>query len=368
MTGEPVTVGVEEEYQLVDPDTRALLAVAPRIVLRAERLDLDVKEELHSSQIEVGTRVCTNLAEVRSEIAAARRSVNVMAEARGARLVAGGTHPFSRWEHQAVTDSPRYEELEESYRQIVRETVIFGSHVHVGIDDPEELIEVMNRARLWIPVLIAVAANSPFWAGADTGYASFRAEIARRWPQSDLPHHFRSRAEYDKLIDDLVTGGSVPDASQIYWDIRPSMRYDTLEFRATDVPPSIDETVMVAGLVRALAVICLDEIKLGTATPMPRPELLQGAKWRAGRDGLSGELIDVRTARAKPAAELVTDLLQYVRPALEHLGDFDEVSFLVADTLRRGNGADRQRAVYDRTGRFEDVVDALAAETCAGVG
>lgn len=367
MRGGPVTVGVEEEYQLVDPDTRALVGVAPRIVLRAEALDLDVKEELHSSQIEIGTRVCTNLAELRSEIAAARRSVSVMAAARGARPVAGGTHPFSRWEHQPVTDSPRYEELEESYRQIVRETVIFGSHVHVGIDDPEVLIGVMNRARLWIPVLIAVAANSPFWGASDTGYASFRAEIARRWPQSDLPHHFHSRAEYDKLIDDLVAGGSVPDASQIYWDIRPSMRYDTLEFRATDVPPSIDETVMVAGLVRALAVVCLDEIQRGTAAPTPRPELLQAAKWRAGRDGLRGELIDARTARAKPAAELVWDLLEHVRPALEHLGDLNEVCSLVADTLSRGNGADRQRAVYERTGSFEDVVDALAAETCAGV-
>ena len=361
-----MTVGVEEEYQLVDSETRALVAAAPRIVLRAEGRDLDVKEELHSSQIEVGTRVCTSLAEVRSEIAAARRSVSVMAEARGARLVAGGTHPFSRWEHQTVTESPRYEELEESYRHIARETVIFGSHVHVGIDDPEALIGVMNRARLWVPVLIAVAANSPFWGGSDTGYASFRAEIARRWPQSDLSHQFEFRTEYDKLIDDLVAGGSVPDASQIYWDIRPSMRYDTLEFRATDVTPSIDETVLVAGLARALAVTCLDEIERGTSTPMPRPELLQAAKWRAGRDGLKGELIDVRTGRAKPAAGLVADLLEHVSPALERLGDFNEVCFLVADTLRRGNGADRQRAVYERTGSFEEVVDALAAETSEG--
>jgi glutamate---cysteine ligase / carboxylate-amine ligase len=271
--GGPVTVGVEEEYQLVDSETRALVAIAPRIVLRAENRDLDVKEELHSSQIEIGTRICASLAEVRAEIAAARRSVGVMAAARGARPVAGGTHPFSRWEHQPVTDSPHYEELEESYRQIVRETVIFGSHVHVGVDDPEELIGVMNRARLRIPVLIAVAANSPFWGGSDTGYASFRAEIARRWPQSDLPHHFDSRAEYDKLIADLVAGGTVPDASEIYWDLRPSMRYDTLEFRATDVPPSIDETVMVAGLARALVLTCLDEIDRDTATPVPRPEL-----------------------------------------------------------------------------------------------
>ncbi len=366
MGGGPMTVGVEEEYQLVDPETRALVAVAPRIVLRAEALDLDVMEELHSSQIEVGTRVCSSLSEVRAEITAARRSVNEMAAARGARLVAGGTHPFSRWEHQPVTETPRYEKLEESYQQIARETVIFGSHVHIGIDDPEALIGVMNRARLWIPVLLAIAANSPFWGGSDTGYSSFRAEIARRWPQSDLPHHFDSHAEYDKLIDDLVAGGSVPDASQIYWDIRPSMSYDTLEFRATDVPPSIDETVMVAGLVRALGVTCLDEIEQGAAASKPRPELLQAAKWRAGRDGLRGELIDIRTGRAKPAAELVGDLLEYVRPALEGLGDFNEVCVLVAETLRRGNGADRQRAIYERTGSLEAVVDALAAETCAG--
>ena len=367
MRGEGVTVGVEEEYQLVDPDSRALVPVAPRIVLRAQERALDAKHELHSSQIEVGTGVCVSLAEVRSEVGSARRSLGALAAARGARLVAGGTHPFSSWEQQSVTDAPRYEKIEDSYRHTARETVIFGSHIHIGIKDPEAVIQVMNRARLWVPVLIALAANSPFWGGADTGYASYRAEIARRWPQSDLPHHFRSRAEYDRLVDDLVTGGALRDASEIYWDIRPSLQHDTLEFRATDVPSSIDEIVMIAGLVRALASTCLQEIEQGVPELRPRPELLQAAKWRAGRDGLGSELIDVRSATAKPAAELVAELVEYGASALERLGDLDEVSTLVGETLRRGNGADRQRAVFERSGRLEDVVDAVAAETCEGI-
>jgi carboxylate-amine ligase len=253
--------------------------------------------------------------------------------------------------------------LEDHYQHVARETVTFGSHVHIGIEDPDAVVEIMNRARAWIPPLLALAATSPYWYGADTGYASFRTEIVRRWPLSDVPHRFDSRAEYEGLVQDLVAAGCIEDATQIYWDLRPSDRYSTFEFRATDVCMSVDEAVMVAGLVRGLARACWDEAVTGVAPPAIRPELLLAAKWRASRHGLSGELIDPRRARAVPAAALVGELLDFVRPGLEEAGEFEEVSWLVYDILRRGTGAQRQRDAFARSGRLEDVVDLVVEET-----
>lgn len=358
------TVGVEEEYQLIDPDTRALRPSSLSLLPQAHpHGNESIQPELHTSQIEIGTPICRDLADVRAEVAALRREVIVAAERQGARVGAAGTHPFSRWEDQEITPLERYRMLEDHYQHIARETVTFGSHVHVGIEDPDAVVEIMNRARAWIPPLLALAATSPYWYGADTGYASFRTEIVRRWPLSDVPHQFDSRAEYEGLVQDLVAAGCIEDATQIYWDMRPSDRYSTFEFRATDVCMTVDEAVMVAGLVRGLARACWDEAVTGVAPAAIRPELLLAAKWRASRHGLSEELIDPRRARAVPAAALVGELLDYVRPGLEEAGEFEEVSWLVYETLRRGTGAQRQRDAFARSGRLEDVVDLVIEET-----
>jgi len=313
---------------------------------------------------EINTPVCTTLAEVREALRRSRRALVEAAGREGLRVAAAGTHPFSHWADQEVTPKTRYHNLADDYRQIFREEVVFGCHVHVGFDDREAAIQTMNRVRPWLPVLLALSANSPFWVGADTGYASFRTEVWNRWPTAGLPQAFDSRAEYDRLVETLVATGSLREPTKLYWDVRPSARQETLEFRVADSVMGVDEAVMVAGLVRALAVTANAAAVRGDPDPRPRPELLRAARWRAARHGLEADLVDVLAGRARPAAELVGAFLDEVRPALEEAGDLEEVTGLVRATLAGGTGAARQRAAFRRSGHLEDVVD-LVVETTA---
>ncbi|HYP02582.1 MAG TPA: carboxylate-amine ligase [Pyrinomonadaceae bacterium] len=364
---EQFTIGVEEEYQIVDRETRELRPRALRILPEAqEAVGESVTPELYLSQIEIGTQVCATLTEVRDELTHLRREVISAAESDGHWIAAAGTHPFSHWADQELTPKRRYRGIAEEYEQLAREQLIFGCHVHVGIRDREAAIHVMNRARLWLAPLLALAANSPYWLGWDTGYASFRTEIWRRWPMSGTPQVFRSRAEYDALVAALVETGSVSDGTKIYWDVRPSARFETLEYRVTDVCLTIDEAVMIAGLVRALTRTAYAHYMRGEPLTEVRPELLRAAKWRAARYGLDADLIDVRDGRARPAAELIEKLLVHLRPALEEDGNWDEVAALTRYTLARGNGAARQRQVFTRTDSYEAVVDLIVSETARG--
>jgi carboxylate-amine ligase len=361
------TVGVEEEYQIVNRETRELHPRAERILPTAQAAVGDrVTPELYLSQIEIGTPVCRNLAEVRAELLRLRRELVAAAEREGNWIGAAATHPFSHWADQPITPKARYVGIAQDYQQLAREHLIFGCHVHVGIADREAAISVMNRARPWLAVLLALSANSPFWLGADTGYASFRTEIWRRWPMSGTPQVFRSRAEFDALVQKLVATGSIEDGTKIYWDVRPSARFETLEFRAADVCLTVDEAVMTAGLARALARTCHARAAKDEPVNHARPELLRAAKWRAARYGLDADLIDVEEGRALPAGQMVEKLLSFLRPALEEHGEWDEVSALARETLERGNGATRQREVYARNGRLEEVVDFIVAETRRG--
>ena len=366
---EEFTIGIEEEYQIVHPETRELRSRATRILPEAEEAVGDrVQPEFYLSQIEIGTQVCRTLADVRDELARLRREVIAAAAHDGSRIAAAGTHPFSHWEDQQITPRGRYLGIAQDYQQLAREHLIFGCHVHVGISDREATIRVMNRARAWLASLLALSSNSPFWLGSDTGYASFRTEIWRRWPMAGTPMVFDSRAEYDALVESLVATGSITDATKIYWDVRPSARYETLEFRVTDVCLTIDEAVMIAGLVRALARTCHAQALRDEPVRHARPELLRAAKWRAARYGLGAELIDVEAGRAVPAAEMIEKLLTFLRPALEEHGEWDEISGLARETIKRGTGAERQREAYARAGRLEDVVDLIVAETAKGTG
>jgi carboxylate-amine ligase len=295
-----------------------------------------------------------------------RREVIAAAENQGNKIGAAGTHPFSHWEDQRVTPKARYVGIEQEYQQLAREQLIFGCHVHVGISDREAAIEVMNRSRPWLATLLALSANSPFWLGADTGYSSFRTQLWRRWPMAGTPQVFSSRAAYDELVESLVATGSITDGTKIYWDARPSARFETLEFRVTDVCLTVDEAVMIAGLVRALVRVCYAEAMRGVVVEDVRPELLRSAKWRAARYGLDADLIDVRNKRAVPALELVEEFLAALRPSLEEHEEWDEIEALVNETTARGTGATRQRAAYAKAGRYEDVVDLLVAETAKG--
>ena len=368
MSAKEYTLGVEEEYQIIDPETRGL---SPRGegVLRRARQALGgerVAPELRSSQVEAMTPVCRTLSEVRAELSRLRRAVIGAAAEESCRIAAASTHPFSPWQEQPITPKERYFKIVEREQQLAREQVVFGFHVHVGIEDREAALGVMNHLRVWLAPLLALSANSPFWLGEDTGYASYRTQVWGRLPAAGPPASFASLAEHDALIEALVQTGGVLDAASVYWDVRLPEKLETVEIRVADVPSRVDEAVMLAGLSRALVRACHERVGREEPYPAARPELLRVAHWRASRYGLDGELVDAEARRAIPAREMMEKMLAFARPALEEHGDYEEVSSLVDDTLERGNGARRQRRAYERTGRLEEVVDVLIEETAQG--
>ena len=366
-TSPSFTIGVEEEYQIVDPATRELRRGGRVVASAQEEVGHAATNELFQSQIEIGTPVCQSLDDVRGEIKRLRRAVIDAAQANGAAIVAASTHPFSVPQEQSVTPKPRYLDMAEDYGQLAREHFICGCHVHVGIGDREAAIQILNRARGWLAPLLAISANSPFWVGEDTGYNSYRTEVWRRWPMAGSPIPFGNRAEYEALVRTLVETGAISDETKIYWDMRPADRFDTLEFRVADIGLSVDDAVLIAGLCRAIARTCWNDwIRDGerNAVFVPvRPELLRASEWRAARYGLQGDLIDVHAGEAIAASELVQRLLDWLRPTLESAGEWTEIQQLAAKVLCDGNGARRQRSVWERTGKLESVVDFLIAET-----
>jgi carboxylate-amine ligase len=244
--------------------------------------------------------------------------------------------------------------------------VIFGCHVHAGITDPDMRIDVMNRVRAWLPVVLALSANSPFWAGTDTGYASYRTVVFRQWPTSGMPLRFRRHDDFQQLVDTLAAAGAIEDATHLYWDVRPSVRFPTLEFRIADVCLTVDDAVTLTGLIAALVEEARRDARAGVPSFDPRHELLEAAVWRAARHGLGERLIDVVAGELRPAADVVEGLLARLRPALEGAGSWDRVREGVDRLLRGGTGAERQRAVLRRNGRIADVIGYIADQTVAG--
>ncbi len=364
------TIGVEEEFLLVDVETRRLRPWAEEVQPEADS-ELgegeQVDREFKLSQLETGTPVCHRLDELGEEIRRMRRKVMEAAERTGSYIAAAGTHPFSHWRDDGseVTPKESYLGLERDYQHLAREKIICGCHVHVGVSDPEAIIQVLNRARPWLPAILALSVNSPFWLGEDTGYGSYRTEIWRRWPTAGTPDPFGSREEFDRFVDVLLKTGSIDDPARIHWDVRPSPRFSTLEFRVTDVGLTVEDTVTVAGLVRALVRTCHAQAAEGGEPPLPRAELMRLATWRAARYGLEDDLVDVVGERSLPAPELLGVVLDFVRSALEDHGEWELVSELVERLLKEGTGAARQRQAFEREGRLEDVVDFVVEETRA---
>jgi carboxylate-amine ligase len=355
------TIGVEEEFYIVDAQTGALRPMADEILPRAkERLGEQVEAELNRAQIETGTSVCDTLAEVRAELERLRRLLREAASGAGCSVVAAGTHPTARPEDSGVNPAKeRYLRLEREFQAVAREQLVNGCHVHVGISDRDLAVEVLDRIRPWLAPVVALAANSPFWEGADTGYASYRIEVWSRWPLTGMPEPLGSRARFDELVVALQAVEALPDASFLYWDVRPSARFETLEFRAADSCLTVDDAVMVAGLCRALARTAAAEARRGDAPLQVRSELVGAARWRAARYGVEGTLVDLAAGRTAPAREVVGGLLARLRPALEEAGDWDEVEALVRRVLDGGNGAARQRAALARRGEMDDVLALL---------
>ncbi|MFG3707052.1 glutamate--cysteine ligase [Micromonospora sp. NPDC047670] len=361
-----LTLGVEEEYLLLDPRTGESLPVADRVLAALSGAARDQsRQEFRHSMVEMVTPVTADLAELRAHLVALRRSAADAARGAGARLVAVGATPVHE-PHRTVPDKPRYHAMSRRFGPVAHDPAVCGCHVHVGMPDRELAVQVCNHLRPWLPVVQAITANSPLHDGRDTGHASWRSMQLERWPSIGPTPHFESAADYDATVDELIGAGIMLDAAMVYWYARPSAAYPTVEIRVGDVCPGVDDAVLVAGLVRALVATLADDVRAGVAAPRIRDCLVSAAHWRAAHDGLEGDLIDLRSGGARRAWDLVDDLVATVSPALARHGDLDYVRDQLARVRRDGNGATRQRRVMASTDNdVRAVLDHLAVETLA---
>jgi glutamate---cysteine ligase / carboxylate-amine ligase len=353
-----VTIGVEEEFHLVDPADRTLADAAERVLAITERDGADVQAELKRSELETATPVCTALPELRDQIAVQRRELLAAADEAGVGVVASGTLPAPPGQASRPFPKRRYERLVAEYAEVGREQLVCAMQVQVGVEDRDAAVAALPGIAPWMPVLLALSGSSPFSGGVDTGYASWRSVVWSRWPSAGPPPAPGTGEGWDGLVTDLVRSGTIGDDGMVYFDVRPSRRYPTLELRICDSTPLLDDVVTLAGLGRALVVTALR-----SPAPAYRPELVRAASWRAARSGITGVLVDPREPVARPARIVVDAFVEHVRPALDELGDAERVLSGVDGLLRRGTSAERQRAAYARAGRLADAVDELLAET-----
>ena len=361
-----LTIGVEEEFQIVDAEGQLRSHIDTLMKTAEPILGAQVKAEMLQSVVEVGTMICEDVTQLRSEIVRLRGALAGLLRPAGLRLVCAGTHPFSHWQEQQITEKERYKVLEEELQDVVRELLIFGLHIHIGIPDRERRIDVMNEARYFLPHLLALSTSSPFWLTRVTGLKSYRCTIWSRFPRTGIPPEFNSFDEYENYVEMLVRTGCIPDGSKIWWDLRAHHLYPTLEFRVCDAATRVDETVCLAALVQA---ICAKLLKLRGRNLGFRkylPNLIQENKWRAMRHGIDGKLIDFGKQQEVPMRELALELLDFVDDVVDELGSRQAVEY-VHTILREGTSADRQLRVFKETGHLHQVVDHLAEETLAGV-
>ena len=357
------TVGVEEEYHLVDAVTGAL-ADEPDVVATAKRLlGDDAQSEISTSQLEVATPVCGSLAEVRQQLERLRRGADAAAQEHGCRILPCGTHPFGSWRDQRLTAGDRYLEVFERLGLLALQQLIAGCHVHVNVPDGEVGVHVLDRLRPDLHLLLALSGSSPFWEGVDTGYASYRTQWFNRFPVTGTAQLVGDRATYERLVADLVATGMVRDASHLYWDARLSTRFPTVEVRIADTTPLLDDVVLQAALVRSLVRVAADEAVRDVPFAQPRSEVVRAARWRAARWGIGGQLVDLRAGGLADGADLLRGVLDRLRPDLEELGDWDEVAELAEGLLARGPSATRQRNALLRHGEMADVVRAVVEES-----
>ena len=356
------TVGVEEEYHLVDTETMALHS-APEIVDRAKEAMDDASSEISTAQLEVATPVCSTLDEVRAELVRLRCQAGEVAARRGCRILAMATHPFSSWEDQRLSPGDRYVGLFERWGLLALQQLITGCHVHVAVDDPDLTIAVLDRVRPWLPVLVALTSSSPFWEGRDTGYASYRTMWFDRWPTAGMPATLGSRAAFDALVADLAKAGAIDDATHLYWDARPSVRYPTIEYRVGDVCPDVDDAVLYAALARSLTRTFAAAAERDAPVPDVRIEVLRIARWRAARHGLTEQLVHPERWEPAPAREVVEAMLELLRPDLETAGEWEEVRDGVDRVLAEGTASARYRRLMERTGDLRKVTEAAVEET-----
>jgi len=367
MKAPSLTLGIEEEYQIIDPSTRELKSYITEILAGDHMILDEVKPELHQSMVEIGSKVCRAPSELRSELVRLRGLVMDLAARNGLVIAAAGTHPFSSWMTQEITPLERYAGVKEDLQDLAQQLLIFGTHMHVGIEDKDFLIDAMNVARYLLPHVLCLSTSSPFWQGRRTGLKSYRSIVFRNFPRTGVPPIMRSHGDYDELLDSLVKTRCVPDGSKIWWDVRPHHAYPTLEFRVCDVCTRVEEAVCIAAIMQAI-VAKIWKLRRDNLTFRVYPTaMIEENKWRAVRFGLDGKLIDFGKEQELPARELISEMLQwFVDDVVDELGSRREVEYAF-EILKNGTSADRQLAVFDSTNDLKRVVDRVIAETAEGV-
>ena len=360
------TLGIEEEYQTVDPETRDLRShIATEMLAQGKlRLEERVKAELHQSVIEVGTRICRNIQEAQEDLFDLRRNMIRLAEENGLMLVAGATHPFADWRTQEIYPDERYDQVVEDLQLVARSNLIFGLHVHVGIEDKEAAIRIMNSLRYFLPHILALSTNSPFWMSLDTGYKSYRAKVFEHFPRTGIPDVFSDYSEFEAYVNLLIKTNCIDNAKKIWWDLRPHPFFSTVEVRACDIPLRAKESIAIAALIQATACKLWRLHECNQDYRQYARPLLMENKFRAVRYGLDGKLIDFGKQKEVPIRDLVEEYLGFIDDVLDELGCRKEIEY-IHTMLERGSGADRQLEVFRRTGSLRAVVDYMAAETRA---
>jgi carboxylate-amine ligase len=361
------TLGVEEEFQIIDPQSGELRShVSELLASSAPVLGDQIKRELHQSIVEVGTKICGDVEELSSEIFRIRRDLSASADKVGLAVAAAGTHPFSDWKDQVLSPGVRYDSIVEELQQLARSLLIFGLHVHVAVPEKQVAIDLMNQARYFLPHLLALSTSSPFWMGRDTGLKSYRTTIFRRFPRTGVPDHFNSWSEYENYVRLLVDLQCIDDARKIWWDVRPHPAFGTLEFRVCDVPTRPEDSIMLGALCQAIIVKLYKLYTSNMGFRLYRRALIEENKWRAARWGLDGKLIDFGRRVEVPMRELALELLEFVDDVLDPLGSREAVNHVHA-ILRDGTSADRQLGVYRQTGDMKAVMRHLIEETRTAV-
>jgi carboxylate-amine ligase len=365
----PFTIGIEEEYQTIDPRTYDLRShIQTEIVEKGNRqMKERVKAEMHQSVVEVGTGVCANIKEATLDLMNLRRRMIALTEEHGLKLVAGATHPFADWRSQDIHPDERYLQVVEDMQIVARANLIFGLHVHIGIDDKEVLIQLMNQIRYFLPHLLALSSNSPFWIGMNTGLKSYRCKVFDRFPRTNIPERFQSWSDFENFVNLLVRTRCIDIGKKIWWDARPHPVFGTLEIRVCDIPMRVEETLAIAALIQATVAKLFKLHAKNLSWRDYGRALIMENKWRAARYGIDGALIDFGTESEVPTRKLMLEYLEFVDDVVDELGSREEVNH-IRWILERGTGADRQLQAWKDSGEdLKAVVDLMLTETKAGL-
>lgn len=361
------TLGIEEEFQVVDPVTRELKSHIQELFAEGEkRLKDEIKREMHDPVIEVGTPICQNVAHARREVTRLRREICKLARESGLRIAAAGTHPISHWSNVPITAAPRYDQIVYDLQMVARANLIFGLHVHVAIEDNETRIQIMNAARYFLPHVFALSVNSPFWCAHNTGWKSYRAKVFDRFPRTGVPDYFRSWSEFEEFVGLLIKTKVIDNGKKIWWDVRPHPFFPTLEYRICDVPLRIDETICFAALFQAITMKLWKLHNSNMSWRLYRRSLINENKSRAARWGIEGPLIDFGKREEVPFEKLLDELLEFVDDVIDELGSRNEV-YYAREIMKQRPGADRQLAKYEERRDLRDVVDYIVEETEHGL-